>query len=89
MSYERILQKRSWRKREGMSMVRKVREFKRELVALGFIKLPKRGKGDHEMWRHPVARITIEIDGQDSDDIHHYNENQLRIAKSKLDGEGA
>ena len=64
-------------------MVRKVREFKKELIQLGFAKLPKRGKGSHERWRHP-AGITIQISGHDSDDVHYYNEDQLREAKRML-----
>lgn len=66
-------------------MVRSIRAFKQELQALGFHKLPKRGKGDHEIWHHAEANVSISLDGKGSDDVHQYNEKQLREAKAKLD----
>lgn len=66
-------------------MVRSNRQFIRELKDLGFELLPDRGEGDHQMWRHRGAKdITIQIDGKPSDDVHHYNEKQLKEAKRKL-----
>jgi predicted RNA binding protein YcfA (HicA-like mRNA interferase family) len=70
-------------------VVRNNRQFIRELKDLGFELLPDRGDGDHQMWRHPEAKdVTIQIDGKDRDDVHHYNEKQLRDAKRKLSEKG-
>jgi len=66
-------------------MVRKIRELKRELKELGFRPLKKRGKGDHEVWWHEEANITLPVDGRDSDDVHDYQERQLKKAKEKID----
>ncbi len=46
-------------------MPRKIREFKAEIQREGFIYLPKRGKGSHERWRHPLIRKTLTIPGKD------------------------
>ncbi|MGH2551418.1 MAG: type II toxin-antitoxin system HicA family toxin [Thermomicrobiales bacterium] len=65
-------------------MVRKIRELKRELQDLGFQPLKKRGKGDHEVWWHEGANITIPVDGKGSDDVHEYQERQIKEAKEKI-----
>jgi predicted RNA binding protein YcfA (HicA-like mRNA interferase family) len=58
-------------------MPRKIRELKAEIVREGFVYLPKRGKGSHERWRHPLLRKTLTIPGKDGDDIPLYLEKQL------------
>jgi predicted RNA binding protein YcfA (HicA-like mRNA interferase family) len=35
-------------------MPRKLRELKAQITREGFVYLPKRGKGSHERWRHPL-----------------------------------
>ncbi len=58
-------------------MPRKIRELKAQLVREGFIYLPKRGKGSHERWRHPLIRKTLTIPGKDGSDVPPYLEKQL------------
>jgi predicted RNA binding protein YcfA (HicA-like mRNA interferase family) len=58
-------------------MPRKIRELKAEIVREGFVYLPKRGKGSHERWRHPLLRKTLTIPGKDGDDVPLYLEKQL------------
>jgi predicted RNA binding protein YcfA (HicA-like mRNA interferase family) len=58
-------------------MPRKIREFKAEVQREGFVYLPKRGKGSHERWRHPLLRKVLTIPGKDGDDVPRYLEKQL------------
>jgi predicted RNA binding protein YcfA (HicA-like mRNA interferase family) len=58
-------------------MPRKIRELKAQIVREGFVYLPKRGKGSHERWRHPLLRKTLTISGKDGDDVPIYLEKQL------------
>jgi predicted RNA binding protein YcfA (HicA-like mRNA interferase family) len=58
-------------------MPRKIREFKAQIVREGFIYLPKRGKGSHERWQHPLIKKTLTIPGKDGDDVPIYLEKQL------------
>ncbi|WP_416668325.1 type II toxin-antitoxin system HicA family toxin [Egbenema bharatensis] len=59
-------------------MPRKIRELKAEIAREGFVYLPKRGKGSHERWRHPLLRKTLTIPGKDGDDVPLYLEKQLK-----------
>jgi len=59
-------------------MPRKIRELKTQIKREGFIYLPKRGKGSHERWRHPLLRKTLTIAGKDGDDAPPYLEKQLQ-----------
>ncbi|MBD2424726.1 type II toxin-antitoxin system HicA family toxin [Phormidium sp. FACHB-1136] len=59
-------------------MPRKIRELKAELSQKGFIFLPKRGKGSHERWKHPLLNKTLTIPGKDGDDVPLYLEKQLK-----------
>jgi predicted RNase H-like HicB family nuclease len=34
--------------------------------------LPKRGKGSHERWQHPLIGKTLTIPGKDGDDVPRY-----------------
>jgi len=47
------------------------------MVSEGFAHLPKRGKGSHERWRHPLLLKTLTIPGKDGDDVPLYLEKQL------------
>jgi predicted RNA binding protein YcfA (HicA-like mRNA interferase family) len=58
-------------------MPRKLRELKAQITREGFVYLPKRGKGSHERWRHPLLRKTLTIPGKDGDDVPIYLEKQL------------
>ncbi|MDB9310086.1 type II toxin-antitoxin system HicA family toxin [Aphanizomenon sp. CS-733/32] len=58
-------------------MPRKIRELNAEIKQKGFVYLPKRGKGSHERWRHPLIRKTLTIPGKDGDDVPTYLEKQL------------
>ena len=59
------------------SMPRKIRELKAQMAREGFVYLPKRGKGCHERWRHPLLEKTLTISGKDGDDVPLYLEKQL------------
>ncbi|NET50516.1 MAG: type II toxin-antitoxin system HicA family toxin [Merismopedia sp. SIO2A8] len=67
-------------------MPRKIREFKAQLTREGFVFLPKRGKGSHERWKHPILRKTLTVPGKDGDDVPRYLEKQLNgiLAELKL-----
>ncbi len=58
-------------------MPRKIRELKTQIAREGFVYLPKRGKGSHERWKHPLLGKTMTIPGQDGDDVPLYLEKQL------------
>lgn len=58
-------------------MPRKIRELKSQIVRAGFVYLPKRSKGSHERWRHPLLGKTLTISGKDRDDVPLYLEKQL------------
>jgi predicted RNA binding protein YcfA (HicA-like mRNA interferase family) len=67
-------------------MVRKIRDLVRDLEDAGFIKLKRRGKGDHEVWRHPaVPNASVVLDGKPGDDVHPYQETDVKkkIARSR------
>jgi predicted RNA binding protein YcfA (HicA-like mRNA interferase family) len=58
-------------------MPRKIRELKAQIMREGFVYLPRRGKGSHERWQHPLLRKTLTIPGKDGDDVPLYLEKQL------------
>ena len=66
-------------------MPRKIRELKTQIAREGFVYLPKRGKGSHERWRHPLLRKTLTIPGKDRDDVPLYLEKQLAQLLSELE----
>ena len=51
--------------------------MKGQIAREDFVYLPKRGKGSHESWRHPMLRKTLTILGKDGDDVPLYLEKQL------------
>lgn len=65
-------------------MPRKIRELKAQIAHEGFVYLPKRGKGSHERWRHPLLSKTMTIPGNDGDDVPIYLEKQLEKLLSEL-----
>ena len=66
-------------------MPRKIRELKGQITREGFIYLPKRGKGSHERWQHPLIGKALTIPGKDGDDVPRYLEKQLAILLAELD----
>jgi predicted RNA binding protein YcfA (HicA-like mRNA interferase family) len=66
-------------------MPRKIRDLKAQIARVGFIYLPKRGKGSHERWRHPLLRKTLTIAGKDGDDVPLYLEKQLGKLLAELE----
>jgi predicted RNA binding protein YcfA (HicA-like mRNA interferase family) len=65
-------------------MPRKIRELKAQIEREGFVYLPKRGKGSHERWRHPLLRKTLTILGKNGDDVPLYLEKQLEKLLTEL-----
>ena len=65
-------------------MPRKIRELKAQIAREGFVYLPKRGKGSHERWRHPLLEKTLTISGKDGDDVPPYLEKQLITLMTEL-----
>lgn len=65
-------------------MPRKIRQFKVQIARKGFVYLPKRGKGSHERWRHPLLKKTLTISGKDGDDVPLYLEKQLAELLTEL-----
>ena len=66
-------------------MPRKIRELKAQIAREGFVYLPKRGKGSHERWRHPLLKKTMTIPGKDGDDVPPYLEKQLAELLAQLE----
>jgi predicted RNA binding protein YcfA (HicA-like mRNA interferase family) len=66
-------------------MPRKIRELKAQIAREGFVYLPKRGKGSHERWQHPLLRKTLTIPGKDGDDVPPYLEKQLAQLLNELE----
>ncbi len=61
-------------------MPRKIRQLRAELARNGFHLDPKRGKGSHTYWTHPLVPYPVVISGQDGDDADHYQERDVRDA---------
>lgn len=58
-------------------MPRKIRDLKTQIRREGFVYLPKRGKGSHERWKHPLLQKTLTVPGKNGDDVPLYLEKQL------------
>jgi predicted RNA binding protein YcfA (HicA-like mRNA interferase family) len=65
-------------------MPRKIRELKAQVKREGFVFLPKRGKGSHERWKHPLLSQTLTIPGKDGDDVPRYLEKQVAQLLNEL-----
>lgn len=66
-------------------MPRKIRDYKLELMALGFT--PRKGKGSHVNWKHPNLSLIITVAFKDGEDVPRYLEKQLEKAKKQLESE--
>ena len=60
-------------------MPRKIRQLVSDLEQAGFALSPG-GKGSHRKFRHPQYAGAIILSGKDGDDVHHYQEKQIRNA---------
>jgi predicted RNA binding protein YcfA (HicA-like mRNA interferase family) len=62
----------------------KIRTLKSRLSGAGFILLPKRGKGSHSIWRHPLYQIAIVQSGKDNSDAKPYQVKTLKLVFQKI-----
>ena len=46
----------------------------------GFTQIPKRGKGSHSIWAHPLYKGSITLSGQDGKDAQRYQEQDVQRA---------
>ena len=81
---KKSIQKHCEIKKCEIPMPRKIRELKAQIAREGFIYLPKRGKGSHERWRHPLLKKTLTIPGNNGDDVPLYLEKQLTNLLTEL-----
>lgn len=47
--------------------------------------MPRRGKGSHSMWKHPLLPNSINLAGKDGDDAERYQEADVRNALRELE----
>jgi predicted RNA binding protein YcfA (HicA-like mRNA interferase family) len=66
-------------------MPRKIRDYKAEIIKLGFVK--RQGKGSHANWKHPELPFVITIAFRDGEDVPRYLEKLLAQAKAILDSQ--
>ena len=64
-------------------MPRKIRNYKAELIALGFVQ--RRGKGNPQNWKHPQLQLLITIAFQNGEDTPLYLEKLLKQAIQELE----
>lgn len=64
-------------------MPRKIREYKAELISLGFSE--RKGKGSHANWKHPQLQLIITVVGKNGDDVPLYLEKLLQKAVVELE----
>lgn len=66
-------------------MPRKVRDLRAQLRHEGFVSDPKRGKGSHTYWEHPLLpEFPVNLSGGDGDDAAPYQEKRVREALRRL-----
>ena len=66
-------------------MPKKVRELKQMLQKAGFTLLPKRGKGSHSYWDHPLFSNPVVLSGKDGNDAKPYQEKDVTAALEELE----
>jgi len=64
-------------------MPRKIRDYKAELIRLGFVQ--RRGKGSHQNWKHSQLQLLITIAFKDGEDTPLYLEKLLKQAIEELE----
>lgn len=66
-------------------MPRKIRELRADLRKAGYRLVKGAGKGSHTKWRHPLVPGSVIVAGNDGDDAHRYQEDDvcdaIRIAR--------
>ena len=62
----------------------KNRILKSRLSKAGFVLLPKRGKGSHSIWRHPIYPIAVIQSGKDNRDAKPYQVKILKLVLQKV-----
>ncbi|TRV05824.1 MAG: type II toxin-antitoxin system HicA family toxin [Microcystis wesenbergii Mw_MB_S_20031200_S109] len=55
------------------------------LQKAGFTLLPKRGKGSHSYWVHPLMSNPIVLSGKDGKDAQPYQEKDIMTAIKELE----
>lgn len=65
-------------------MPKKVKELKQMLQKAGFTLLPKRGKGSHSYWIHPLLPNPVVLSGKDGKDAKPYQEKDVTAALEEL-----
>ena len=69
-------------------MPKKIRELKAMVAKAGYILQPRRGKGSHTFWKHPLLpEEPLTIPGQDSDDAPLYLERGIQRVLKKLENQ--
>jgi predicted RNA binding protein YcfA (HicA-like mRNA interferase family) len=66
-------------------MPKKIRELKQMLQKAGFTLLPRRGKGSHSYWVHPLIQNPVVLSGKDSKDAQLYQEKDVIAALKELE----
>jgi hypothetical protein len=61
-------------------MPRKIRELKADLRHAGYRQIPRRGKGSHTWWEHPLVPQPLALSGHGRDDAQPYQERAVRDA---------
>ncbi|MDJ0648474.1 MAG: type II toxin-antitoxin system HicA family toxin [Xenococcaceae cyanobacterium MO_188.B19] len=54
------------------------------LLKAGFKLLPKRGKGSHSIYRHPLLSEDVKLSGKDGNDAKPYQEKNVRQAIQEI-----
>ena len=62
----------------------KTRLLKSRLSKAGFIRLHRRGKGSHSIWRHEKYKLTVIQSGKDNKDALPYQVKAVRLALKKV-----
>ena len=58
------------------------------LLKAGFVLLPKRGKGSHSIFRHPLSKEDVKLSGKDGNDAKRYQEKQVQLAIEEVKRHG-
>lgn len=61
-------------------MPRKVRQLVQDLLRAGFHEIPGGGKGSHRKFTHLRYSGAVTVSGRPGDDVHHYQEKQVKRA---------
>lgn len=66
-------------------MPKKIRELKVMVTKAGYVLQPRRGKGSHTFWKHPLLPDEpLTIPGKDGDDVPLYLERSIQRVLKKL-----